>query len=215
MRYALMEKATRPMPAGEARDAEVQKIQDLRKIPANRFAIGAFICMNEFDDWMWLTEKLSGLNTNVQYIHTKYMLVDPLGPYPLVVAGSANFSAASTTSNDENMLVIRGNTRVADIYLGEFMRLYNHYAFREWAASKQGQAAIKAQLQHLRTDDWWKDYFGDTERSRQREYFVSGVVPPQAVGARRIAVKGTPPSSAAGPAASRRRPTAKRRPASP
>ena len=33
-------------------------------------------------------------------------------------------------SNDENMLLIRGNTRVADIYLGEFMRLFNHFYFR-------------------------------------------------------------------------------------
>jgi phosphatidylserine/phosphatidylglycerophosphate/cardiolipin synthase-like enzyme len=51
-----------------------------------------------------------------------------------VVTGSANFSTASTNKNDENMLVIRGNTRVADIYLGEFMRIYNHLSFRAWAA---------------------------------------------------------------------------------
>jgi hypothetical protein len=31
------------------------------------------------------------------------------------------------------MLVIRNDTRVADIYVGEFMRLYSHYAFREAA----------------------------------------------------------------------------------
>ena len=29
------------------------------------------------------------------------------------------------------MIVVVGNTRVADIYLGEFMRLYSHHAFRE------------------------------------------------------------------------------------
>ena len=36
--------------------------------------------------------RLTGLNVNVQYLHTKYMLVDPLGDDPLVVTGSANFS---------------------------------------------------------------------------------------------------------------------------
>lgn len=63
------------------------------------------------------------------------MLVDPLSDDPIVITGSANFSKASTDSNDENMLLICGNTRVADIYLGEYMRLWNHYAFREWLAA--------------------------------------------------------------------------------
>lgn len=89
---------------------------------------------------------------------------------PIVVTGSANFSAASTTENDENMLIIRGNKRVAEIYLGEFMRLYNHYAFREWAAKQPADSSPS--FAHLHTNAWWKDYFGDTERSRQREYFA-------------------------------------------
>src|SRR5262249_13147812 len=117
----------------------------------------------------WRAERLSGLNSNVQYVHTKYMLIDPLGPDPIVVAGSANFSEASTDKNDENMLVIRGNKRVAEVYLGEFMRLYNHFAFREWASKQPPDSRLKPQ--HLRRDDWWEEYFGDTERSRQRDYF--------------------------------------------
>lgn len=32
------------------------------------------------------------------------MLVDAFGDIPLVITGSANFSEASTTKNDENML---------------------------------------------------------------------------------------------------------------
>jgi len=168
MRFALLDKPIRPMEKGPGRDAEEAKIRDLRAMPENRFAIGAHLTMNKFD--RWLGEKNSGLNRNVQYVHTKYMLIDPLGPDPIVVAGSANFSAASTNKNDENMLIIRGNKRVAEIYLGEFMRLYNHYAFREWA-SKQPTSSPDT-LKHLRTDDWWQKYFGDTEQSRQREYFA-------------------------------------------
>jgi hypothetical protein len=67
------------------------------------------------------------------------------------------------------MLVIRGNKRVADIYVGEYMRLWNHYAFREFLANSKKPS--EPQLKFLRTDDWWKQYFGDTDRSRQREYF--------------------------------------------
>jgi phosphatidylserine/phosphatidylglycerophosphate/cardiolipin synthase-like enzyme len=95
----------------------------------NRFAVGSRISTNRFD--RWVKEVLTGLNQHVQYVHTKFMVIDPLGDDPIVVTGSANFSESSTTGNDENMLVIRGNSRVADIYLGEYMRLWNHYAFRE------------------------------------------------------------------------------------
>jgi phosphatidylserine/phosphatidylglycerophosphate/cardiolipin synthase-like enzyme len=75
------------------------------------------------------TRKLA-LNTHVSYIHSKFLLKDPLGADPIVVTGSANFSDPSTNDNDENMLLIRGNRRVADIYFTEFNRLFNHYYFR-------------------------------------------------------------------------------------
>lgn len=186
MRYALMEKAVGP--GARDKEGELAKIKALRALPENRFAIGAEIRGSRFENW--LVEKLSGLNRNVKFIHTKYMLIDPLGANPLVIAGSANFSVASSTGNDENMLIISGNKRVADIYLGEFMRLYNHYAFREWAAAQPAQS--RAKPLHLRTDDWWRDYFGDTERSHQRQYFVSGDAPRPAVavGDARIPVRG-------------------------
>lgn len=83
--------------------------------------------------YQWVRESWAielGLNAHVAYIHSKFMLVDPLGDSPLVVTGSANFSPASTVDNDENMLIIRGDRRAADIYYTEFNRLFNHYYFR-------------------------------------------------------------------------------------
>jgi phosphatidylserine/phosphatidylglycerophosphate/cardiolipin synthase-like enzyme len=74
--------------------------------------------------------RLIKLNVHVTYIHSKFLLMDPLGDDPIVVTGSANFSDASTRGNDENMLIIRGDRRVADIYFTEFQRLFNHYYFR-------------------------------------------------------------------------------------
>ena len=59
----------------------------------------------------------------------------------IVVTGSANFSAASTNANDENMIVIRGSQRAADIYFTEFNRLFNHYYFR--AVTEDLQSAHK------------------------------------------------------------------------
>ena len=170
LRYALMESMSGPTRTKAQREANEAAIIELRKMKENKFAIGSRLGKGAFNHW--LVEQLSGLNVNVRYLHTKYMLVDPLGANPLVVCGSANFSEASTTNNDENMLIIRGNPRVADIYLGEFMRLYRHFAFRDWLA--QHPEADKVEVGHLdETDQWWKRYFGDSFESRQRSYFAN------------------------------------------
>ena len=49
--------------------------------------------------YQWAREtnaRILGLNTHVSYIHSKFLLRDPLGADPIVVTGSANFSEAST-----------------------------------------------------------------------------------------------------------------------
>jgi phosphatidylserine/phosphatidylglycerophosphate/cardiolipin synthase-like enzyme len=81
----------------------------------------------------WATEtnaRLLRINSHVAYVHSKFLLMDPLGSDPIIVTGSANFSKASTNDNDENMLLIRGDQRVADIYFTEFNRLFSHYYVR-------------------------------------------------------------------------------------
>ena len=169
LRYAVLEKKTRPMAPGPDRTAAEAKIDELRRKMENRFAIGSRLTRSKFD--RWLAERNSGLNRNVRFIHNKFMLIDPLSSSPVVIAGSANFSKASSVNNDENMLVVRNNNRVADIYLGEFMRLYNHHAFREFL-EQSSATTLAATPKHLRTDDWWRGYFGNTARSRQRELFA-------------------------------------------
>lgn len=135
----------------------------------NRFAVGSILTSNVLE--RWLAEQNSGLNTHVRYIHTKYLLIDALTDDPLLVTGSANFSEASTKNNDENMLVIRGDTGIADIYLGEFMRLFNHFFFRQFAGRPGNQPNLSLNLE----EDWhWSDqYFvPGAFRARQRLLFA-------------------------------------------
>ena len=105
-----------------------------------------------------------GLNTHVSYIHSKFLLMDPLGKDPIVVTGSANFSVASTNENDENMLAIRGNRRVADIYFTEFNRLFSHYYFRSVQertrrlSPDEKRRRDEQTLFLSETDEWIKKY---------------------------------------------------------
>ncbi|MFD2571689.1 phospholipase D-like domain-containing protein [Spirosoma soli] len=104
------------------------------KNPANQTAFGKMLNQpNNLEGW--IKERMTPLNSRVRYVHTKYLLLDPLGDDPVTISGSANFSESSIQRNDENMLVIRGDKRVADIYFGEFMRLFRHFYFRNLVTS--------------------------------------------------------------------------------
>ena len=74
------------------------------------------------------------------HVHSKIIAADPLGPDPILIMGSANFSNNSTTENDSNVLVFRGDTAVADIYVADFMRMFEHYWFRYLLGDKEEKA---------------------------------------------------------------------------
>ena len=93
LRFALMEAKTRAMEDGPEKEHR-RGAGDRRAAPTrqNVFAIGAFIRTTQFEGWV--KERLTGLNKNVNYVHNKFMLIDPLWREPIVIAGSANFSKA-------------------------------------------------------------------------------------------------------------------------
>jgi phosphatidylserine/phosphatidylglycerophosphate/cardiolipin synthase-like enzyme len=119
-------------------------------------------------------ERDNPLNTN-DYIHTKFMLVDPLSDDPLVVSGTANFSRPSQWTNDENMLVIRGDTRVADIYFGEYMRIFDHHYARYIVRKLRNEGSEDPNAGYLKeaSAEWTTSQFDPKSyKSKRRKYFV-------------------------------------------
>lgn len=134
--------------------------------PYNQIAVGNYLDHDVLTDYLakrCLVERRNPISSFVYYTHGKYMLVDPLSDDPLVITGSANFSDASTKNNDENMIIIRGDKRVADIYLGEFMRLWQHYRFRYIVNKLAGQNGDKGyEPNYLDPTSAWVDpYYKD------------------------------------------------------
>jgi phosphatidylserine/phosphatidylglycerophosphate/cardiolipin synthase-like enzyme len=64
------------------------------------------------------------------HIHHKFIIIDAETDKPTIFTGSANLSANSTNHNDENLLEITGTPGLAQTYLAEFFRLYEHYRAR-------------------------------------------------------------------------------------
>jgi HKD family nuclease len=109
----------------------------------------------------WLKETYSGtiIKRGIDYVHNKIILIDSLSGSPTVITGSANYSENSMTNNDENTLIIKGDKRVADIYFTEYVRLFDHFSFREWI--NENREDFKPFLNE--TGIWIKKYFDSNE----------------------------------------------------
>jgi phosphatidylserine/phosphatidylglycerophosphate/cardiolipin synthase-like enzyme len=149
--------------------------------------------IQEFDLDKWYLEEEHYRRTNegfVFFVHTKFLLIDPLSDDPLVCSGSANFSSNSLLQNDENMLLIRGDTRVADIYLTEFDRIFRHFYFRNVANEIEAKGGDAEGAFLDETSDWTDGYFKPGRlKTRRREMFFAE---PTAGWAANAAARGVP-----------------------
>jgi phosphatidylserine/phosphatidylglycerophosphate/cardiolipin synthase-like enzyme len=152
--FMLLERKDKPNPKSKKRFTYVGAGNNVYK------AWGSYIKDPLYQWTKEVNTRMVGLNQHVAYIHSKFLLVDPLGNDPIVVTGSANFSDASTTYNDENMIIIQGNKRVADIYFTEFNRLFNHYYFRSVYESQKNEdeKSTENNLFLSPTDKWLDKY---------------------------------------------------------
>ena len=95
---------------------------------------------------------------NRDAIGAEFIVIDAGTDAPIVYTGSASVSGNSVFRNDENLLEIKGSARLAQLYLAEFLRLYEHYRARarfiEWKRS--GQAPQDAGSA-LRPNRGWAD----------------------------------------------------------
>jgi phosphatidylserine/phosphatidylglycerophosphate/cardiolipin synthase-like enzyme len=130
----------------------------------------------ELDKWFFKEEHFRPNNDGfVFFVHAKFLLIDPLSNDPLVCSGSANFSPDSLLQNDENMLLIRGNTRIADIYMTEFDRIFRHFYFRDVANElvAKGDNTKSIFLDESENSTWTDSYFlpGHVKRNRRVMFF--------------------------------------------
>lgn len=164
-----------------SRAAAIADIERIRHFPNIGMALGNNIFVDWIDGWH---QERRGIGVNVNWIHTKFMLIDPLGTTPITLTGSANFSEASVNTNDENMVLIRGDRRVADIYFSEFMRVFAHHRFRESIKrhiEQFGSAAINTWKPQDLHEDWSKwvptHFKKGSEHDIKRRYFVGSKNP--------------------------------------
>ncbi|HLG80630.1 MAG TPA: phospholipase D-like domain-containing protein [Bradyrhizobium sp.] len=116
---------------------------------------------------------------HVFFVHAKVLIVDPLSDDPLICSGSANFSANSLTANDENMLLIRGDKRAADIYMTDLDRIFRHFYARDIINSLAASGKNEDWLLLDTTDNWIKPNFQDGTYKNNRRLLFFPAKPPK------------------------------------
>ncbi|KAK1747269.1 phospholipase D superfamily protein [Skeletonema marinoi] len=153
---------------------------DFKKLNSNRIAYGAVLSgrkegVEDVAPSSEHSEALTGLSTFVDFVHTKFMVIDALTDNPTIITGSANFSIASTEQNDENMLVIQGDTAVADVYFTEFMRLFDHFFSRDKRNESlgKGSKSPRAWIDVVEDDSWMKPFFDPSHQLFRERVLLS------------------------------------------
>ena len=88
LRFALLDKYVN---GGNAilRAAAITDTERIRRLPNIGMALGNNIFVDRVDGWR---KESAPISVNVNWVHTKFMLIDPLGNKPITLTGSANVS---------------------------------------------------------------------------------------------------------------------------
>lgn len=97
-------------------------------------------------------------------MHLKAIVVNFTSDDPIIISGSHNLSAAASGGNDENYLIMRGDTDLADRYGLEILRFYEHYRFRFFA-----KLLKLNQARPLAVDGSWADGYYTPGNIKQLE----------------------------------------------
>lgn len=95
------------------------------------------------------------LNAGYAITHDKIVVIDPFADDCVVVTGSHNLGFQASYNNDENLVIIEGNKKLAMAYATHILDVYDHFA---WRWTEQRGTSTDANLK-TKPDDWLNWYF--------------------------------------------------------
>jgi phosphatidylserine/phosphatidylglycerophosphate/cardiolipin synthase-like enzyme len=110
------------IPPKKVKGEKVETKQDYRVFSAEAFD-------SEKIPSSWLEEILSA---GFAIIHDKVMVIDPFSENCVVITGSHNLGHKASYDNDENLVIVEGNKKLALAYTTHILDVYDHFSFRYW-----------------------------------------------------------------------------------
>jgi phosphatidylserine/phosphatidylglycerophosphate/cardiolipin synthase-like enzyme len=95
-------------------------------------------------------------------VHSKAIVIDPFSDQCAVITGSHNFSASASARNDENLVIVRGNSKLAQAYALHINGVYDHYSWRAFLGSGGDPNQIYKSLDGWKAGEGahWNSHFG-------------------------------------------------------
>jgi phosphatidylserine/phosphatidylglycerophosphate/cardiolipin synthase-like enzyme len=103
-------------------------------------------------------------------VHSKAIVIDPFSDQCAVITGSHNFSISASEKNDENLVIVRGNRKLAQAYALHINGVYDHYSWRAFLGSGGDPDQIYKPL------DGWKP---GGSRAQELDFWMEEPIPPQ------------------------------------
>jgi phosphatidylserine/phosphatidylglycerophosphate/cardiolipin synthase-like enzyme len=98
----------------------------------------------------WMPEMLGQSSV---MIHSKVVIIDPFGDKPVVMTGSHNLGPKASAKNDDNLVIIEGNSALAQAFAVNIIAIFQEYRWRHYVS----QHATDAKAWHgLQDDDQWQ-----------------------------------------------------------
>jgi len=123
----------------------------------------------------WLKEIL---NAGFAIIHDEIIVIDPFADDCVVVTGSHNLGHKGSYDNDENLVIVEGNKRLAVTYATHVLDVYDHFAWR-YTVKRLGSEEAADQSLKDEPDEWLDQYF-DAQgqiKTAQLKFWMQAVGP--------------------------------------
>jgi len=144
---------------GDDKEVKVTTVGDAQKRRLNLDVIQPQGISTPFAAWAaTVTRKefltMQGGVLGFAIVHSKIIVVDPFTK-PIVITGSHNFSGSASKSNDENFVIMRGNSDLAMEYAVHILSVYKHYRWTAYVADMQRRH--RRPFSELKEHDDWQN----------------------------------------------------------
>ena len=121
----------------------------------------------------WVAELLKA---GFAITHDKIVVIDPFADNCVVVTGSHNLGYQASYNNDENLVMIQGNKKLAAAYATHVLDVYDHFAWR-WTLKRGGKPSDDSYLKST-PNEWLNWYFDDNGKIKtaQLKFWMQATV---------------------------------------
>jgi phosphatidylserine/phosphatidylglycerophosphate/cardiolipin synthase-like enzyme len=103
------------------------KVDGLFKTSPQYEVVRAYNVQQDFAFWDAEMRKLNG---TWAMVHSKVIVLDPLGENPVVMTGSHDMGPKASQSNDDNLVIVEGSHPLAQHYAVNIMGVFMQYHWR-------------------------------------------------------------------------------------